>query len=474
MNANSWIKFLTIIILMIVSFLSRHLINFDLNAQSEHSYGLVIPSEVENYWQENEPVIPDFNSNSFPTIIDWSNSDSNIKNQLSCGSCWAFAAVALVENVGNKNDLSEQVIVSCAPGNCNGGWYGDALKYVHDSGIPPEDCYAYTSSNGDCADKCSASAYNVKVLNYDYYGRWGVPNSATIDMLKNLLQLGPVCVSMLVPADGTFESYAGGIYNYDGAEISTSRGHAVLVVGYNEGEQYFKVKNSWSAYWGESGYFRISYDDVTDDVQFGGYACTASGAFVSQSTPVELASFVATAKQNNILLLWTTKSESENYGFELEKSVNGSAFKKVEFIKGFGTTNISQSYSCLDQNLNVGKYYYRLKQIDFDGQFTFSPLVKAEIECPKKYTLTQNYPNPFNSETKIHFQIPNSDFVSLKIYNIIGQEIKTVIDEKLNAGYHVADWNGQNKNGDMVSSGLYYYQIESGDYKATQRMIFVK
>ncbi|MDW7680408.1 MAG: C1 family peptidase, partial [bacterium] len=245
--------------------------------QEASDFGLIIPAAVQEYWQTHEPDTSEFNSNMLPLALDWSSFDSEVKNQLNCGSCWAFTAVALIENISRKNDLSEQVVISCTAGGCSGGWYGDALKYASDFGVPPEDCYQYLATNGNCDDKCSQPEYLVFLSSYDYYGRWGTPNQSTIGRLKDLLQNGPVCASMLVPADGTFESYSGGVYDYEGGEISSNRGHAILVVGYNENEQYFKAKNSWGSNWGEDGYFRISYDDVTDDVQFGGYACTASG-----------------------------------------------------------------------------------------------------------------------------------------------------------------------------------------------------
>ena len=128
-------------------------------------------------------------------MLDWSNRDSEVKDQSICGSCWAFAAVALVENLSQRDDLSEQVVISCATGSCSGGWYGDGLKYVHDQGVLPESCYVYEATNGECSDRCKDRYYLVQLTNYDYYDRWGVPNSYTVDMLRELLQTGPVCVS---------------------------------------------------------------------------------------------------------------------------------------------------------------------------------------------------------------------------------------------------------------------------------------
>ncbi|UCE19746.1 MAG: hypothetical protein JSV84_05240, partial [Gemmatimonadota bacterium] len=253
----------------------------------EYGMGLKIPEEVKEYWQKHTPSFK-YNVQNFQTSVDWSSNDSPVKNQGGCGSCWAFAAVAIVENVGNKNDLAEQVIVSCAPGSgCGGGWYGYALEYIGTEGIPPEACYPYTATNGNCSSMCGNPDYLEKVSQYDKYGRWGAPDGNTVNNLKSLLQSGPVCASMLVPEGSSFTGYSGGIYNYSGDAIPEYRGHAILVVGYNDTQEYFKVKNSWGSWWGEGGYFRISYDDVTDDVQFGGYGCVASGAYTEWMTDME-------------------------------------------------------------------------------------------------------------------------------------------------------------------------------------------
>jgi hypothetical protein len=136
--------------------------------------------------------------------------------------------------------------------------------------------------NGNCSDKCEDPNYLVKLIEYDYFPKWQETTDKTVDDLKALLQNGPVIVSMTVPNDNTFKGipgYTGGIYNYSGGIIDNKNMHAVLVVGYNDNGQYFRVKNSWGPVWGEKGYFRIAYDDVTDDVHFGGNACTGWGVY---------------------------------------------------------------------------------------------------------------------------------------------------------------------------------------------------
>ncbi len=248
--------------------------------RGKHPTGLIIPEYVKDYWKTHSPQI-EFDVNTLSASVDWSSSDSPVKNQGTCGSCWAFAAVGLVENRGGYSDLSEQVLVSCAPGDCNGGWMWDAFEYMNTDGVPPEVCYPYTATNGNCNNKCTNPDYLVKVTNYTpAYGLWGEPT--TVNTLKGQLQSGPVVVAMRVPDDNTFNGwpgYTGGIYNYSGGNISDGPNHAVLLVGYNDDQQYFKAKNSWGTTWGESGYFRIAYDDVTDDIQFGSYGCIASGIY---------------------------------------------------------------------------------------------------------------------------------------------------------------------------------------------------
>lgn len=251
---------------------------------SEHKMGSTIPESVVAYWKTHEYKASA--TMALPAVLDWSINDSPVKSQGSCGSCWAFAATAYIENLGSQNDLSEQVVVSCSgAGNCEtGGYYRDALLYFQSTGVPAESCYPYTATNGVCANKCTSPDFKEKITTVSNY-LWGV---ATVTNLRNQLQNGPLVVHMLVPEGGVFNGtpgYTGGIFNYSGGNISSDRGHAVLLVGYDDNQQCFKVKNSWGAWWGESGYFRIAYDDVTDDVEFGSYAVNGTGVYTQNLNP---------------------------------------------------------------------------------------------------------------------------------------------------------------------------------------------
>jgi hypothetical protein len=235
-----------------------------------HALGLRIPESVKREVARRMPKTTLYGST--PPSLDWSGNDSPVKDQGVCGACWAFAAVGLVENVGLQTDLAEQVVVSCAAGgDCSGGWYGDALTYIKNTGIPGEACYPYTQSNGDCGNETPLPPF-IERLSSVTAVLWAQP--AVADLRAALVQ-GPVVVSMSVYSD--FDAYTTGIYHHHSG--SYLGGHAVLVVGYNDSLSCFKVKNSWGTSWGEGGYFRISYSDLSNDVKFGGYGMQASGAY---------------------------------------------------------------------------------------------------------------------------------------------------------------------------------------------------
>ena len=190
--------------------------------------------------------------------------------------------------------------------------------------------------------------------------------------------------------------------------------------------------------------------------------------------PVELQSFTATVTRNSVSLNWQTATETNNSGFEIERSqmsnVKGQTdWQVIGFVFGFGTTTEPKSYSFVDENLSAGKYQYRLKQIDFDGSFEYSNIVEVEVMVTKDYSLSQNYPNPFNPATLISFSIPNDEFVSLKIYDVLGREVAQIINERRSAGTHQVEFDGASLN-----SGVYYYTLTAGSYTETKKMLMVK
>ena len=209
-----------------------------------------------------------------------------VRNQGSCGSCWAFATTSALESYTliNTNDshcnisscdLSEQVLVSCGSsghndaGSCSGGYIGYASDYIRDTGLPVESCYPYTAANGKCSNSCATwntSTYRIGA--WDYVAMTA-PTAVTI---KNALyNYGPLATTMDVYED-FYDFYNSGVYSYvSGSYVG---GHAILIVGYQDnsgypGGGYFRVKNSWGANWGEVGFFRIAYSELSSVVGFG-------------------------------------------------------------------------------------------------------------------------------------------------------------------------------------------------------------
>lgn len=188
--------------------------------------------------------------------------------------------------------------------------------------------------------------------------------------------------------------------------------------------------------------------------------------------PVELTSFMASVKGNVIELNWKTATELNNFGFDIEKLIlneNESVWNTIGFVNGNGTTSFEHSYSFIDKNVASGRYQYRLKQIDNDGSFEYSNIIEVEFNGVSKYNLSQNFPNPFNPVTTIEYQIPQAGMVKITLYNILGQEIRTIINEVKEVGVHKVNIDASDLN-----SGVYLYKIESGSFVKTRKMTLVK
>ena len=195
--------------------------------------------------------------------------------------------------------------------------------------------------------------------------------------------------------------------------------------------------------------------------------------------PVELQSFSANVIGTDVLLNWITSTEKNNSGFEVQrKTQEENEFKTLIFIEGNGTTTEQNSYSFIDKNSPSGFVTYRLKQIDLDGSFEYSNSIEVEVISPKVFSLEQNYPNPFNPSTKIKYVIPNVETlqsasiqVTLKIYDVLGNEITTLVNEQQQPGIYEVEFNTKEMN---LTSGVYFYQLRANNFVETKKMIMNK
>ncbi|MBC8183415.1 right-handed parallel beta-helix repeat-containing protein [candidate division KSB1 bacterium] len=193
------------------------------------------------------------------------------------------------------------------------------------------------------------------------------------------------------------------------------------------------------------------------------------GCYESTSlVPVELVSFEARIKNQNVELFWETISESNNYGFEIQRGRTADSFSKIGFVAGKGTTLIHRDYYFVDKKAVTGNLFYRLKQMDFDGSFTLSNVAHVNIAPPSKFFLGQNYPNPFNSSTIIPFSVSKKTHLKITLHNIQGEEIQVLTDQVYDGGFYQITLNVQN-----LSTGLYFYKLSTEDLSITRKTVVV-
>jgi Secretion system C-terminal sorting domain/PQQ-like domain len=193
------------------------------------------------------------------------------------------------------------------------------------------------------------------------------------------------------------------------------------------------------------------------------------------AVPVELASFSGFAANGKVTLNWSTATETNNQGFEIEKKALsfgeglGEAWEKISFVQGSGTTTELRYYSFIDEDILPGTYSYRLKQIDYNGAFEYSDIIEIVIGTPEEYSLEQNYPNPFNPSTTISYSIKEKGMTTLKVFDILGNEVSTVVNEEQQAGNYKVEFNAS-----YFASGIYFYSLKAGDFISTKKMILLK
>ena len=218
-------------------------------------------------------------------------------------------------------------------------------------------------------------------------------------------------------------------------------------------------------------YFRTDGSQNLD----GWYVDNVKISVYNSVVPVELVSFNASVIDNGVQLNWITATEINNMGFEVERSLTPSLSKgegewvKIGFVNGNGTSTQVQTYSFADNNPVNGKSFYRLKQIDFDGTFEYSNIVEVDLGSVADFVLDQNYPNPFNPTTKISWQSPISSRQTIKIYDVLGNVVASLIDEFKPAGKYEVDFNAN-----YLPSGMYFYKLEAGKFTSVKKMLLVR
>ena len=205
---------------------------------------------------------------------------------------------------------------------------------------------------------------------------------------------------------------------------------------------------------------------ATDEMYFDDYYF---GDAMPPIIPVELTSFTAVGNNGVVELNWETATEINNHMFEIERKSETTEFRTIGFVEGAGTTTEPQSYRYTDKNVEVGAYVYRLKQIDFNGTYSYSDEVEVNVTAPLSFNLEQNYPNPFNPSTNIKYSVPESGNVKLSVYNLVGEEVAVLVNGNVEAGNFEVTFDASS-----LPSGVYLYKLQSANSVQTKKMMLLK
>ncbi len=270
-------------------------------------------------------------------------------------------------------------------------------------------------------------------------------------------------------------SESGGVVRVDGVDAGTSSGN---ILSSNSGNLLIGARSDNTYYFEGSIAEVIIYNtnlSSADRNTVEQYLANRYG-ITSGALPVELTSFTANYNDGKVLLNWQTATEVNNYGFEIQLKKDNGEWRKIGFQQGHGNLNSPKNYSFTDNlalahNLNLDRISYRLKQIDFDGKYEYSDVVEVKVETPTQFMLAQNYPNPFNPETIINYQLPQAGHVTLKVYNVLGKEVATLVDEQKEAGTYYCKLRIENGE---LPSGIYFYRLKAAAFIATKKFLLVK
>jgi hypothetical protein len=418
------------------------------------------------------------------------------------GGVWAQVGSKLVGNdySGNSQQgysaaISGDGKTAIVGGNNDAPFYGSAWIYVLKDTVWKQQRIKLTLGNNSAFGSSVAISSNGNTVivggpsdyNYGYIGAVWIYARSVIDSSWNLKANGLLATGYTgSPQFGTSVSLSSdGGWAIVGAQANDSYAGAAWVLKRStidstwsqQGSKLFGTDTSGKA---RQGYaVAISGDGNTALIS--GYAdgtfAGATWVFATPSAPlpVELISFTAAAANSSTTLVWKTATEVNNYGFEIERSdfafpQTVGSWEKIGFVAAMGSSAKPHDYSYTDVDLPSGRYEYRLKQISADGSIKYSSVAEAEIGIsPSVFALGQNYPNPFNPSTTIRFSLARRGQVSLKILDILGREVATLVNGDLEAGLHQATFDAS-----RFASGIYLYRVKAGDFSATKKLVLIK
>ncbi|MBX7046260.1 MAG: T9SS type A sorting domain-containing protein [Ignavibacteria bacterium] len=348
--------------------------------------------------------------------------------------------------------------------------------------------YEFTPSATPPTATASGAPANSTTTTYTLNGRllcsitWGaggtVPTSVTFTYYPGVpppgsigYQVGNGYWVVTVP-DGSGFSYDI-TFNYDDALLGTISPETDLRL--SKSEDGGTTWNSFLVAGTGAGEYELNTTNNTIKV----YGLTAFSTFgVSDNDvplPVELASFTSYIDKRNVELKWSTSKEENNAGFDVERKLaSENSWIKIGNVQGAGNSSVMKNYTLEDRNLSTGKYNYRLKQIDFNGNHKYFNLSNEVIVgIPSSFSISQNYPNPFNPSTRINYDLPFDSKVSIKLYDVTGKEVASIVNQAQTAGYYTVNFNASS-----LASGVYFYQINadggSQKFAKTLKMMLVK